>query len=67
MEQYQQRVVNEQMGLVGKLVKLVQFTATDMYRSLSDYEKGLLEDQIKAMLRYSDILGRRIEQFGREH
>lgn len=63
MEEYQQRVIDEQEALVEKIVKLTQFTLTDKYRKLTVEERNLLIEQHGAMSAYNHILADRIAKF----
>ena len=45
MQDYQQRVIDEQAELNEKLVKLTQFTTTDTYRKLVAEDRNLLIEQ----------------------
>ena len=63
MEAFQQRVVDEQLHLTEKLVKLIDFTTTANYRALPADDRNLLIDQRHVMASYNDILAERIGKF----
>jgi len=63
MQDYQQRVVDEQIELNEKLVKLIQFSTTETYRKLPVVDRDLLIEQQGAMAAYNNILGDRIARF----
>lgn len=64
MQDYQQRVLDEQTALADKLVKLTKFiSASDAFAALPDEDKVLLREQRDHMSAYHDVLRRRIERF----
>lgn len=63
MQPYQQRVVDEQAELNEKLVKLIQFTATETHHKLDQRGRDLLVEQQGAMAAYNNILADRIAGF----
>lgn len=64
MEQYQQRVVNEQIELEKKVNALYEFVHGIMDRLVTDEtEQYLLRMQLDAMTLYNEILLKRIEKF----
>lgn len=63
MQPHQQRVVDEKKELDTKWLALTAFTTSDIFNSLSEYERGLLRDQAAVMKTYSDILAERITTF----
>ena len=64
MEQYQQRVVNEQIELEKKVNDLYGFVHGIMDRLVEDKtEQYLLRMQLDAMAVYNEILLKRIEKF----
>ena len=63
MEDWQQRVVEEKKELNEKIMKLVTFLFTSTFE-ISENARKLLEMQRDVMLKYSDILTARIEDFG---
>ena len=65
MNEYQTRVMDEQLELNKKLVKLTEFTATSAYRQLPSPERELLIEQQGAMAAYNSILADRLIGFGR--
>lgn len=58
---YKERMKFELMEVHERLGKLFQFEKTDVYSSLSDEKKELLDEQKKAMLRYEATLYKRLE------
>lgn len=60
---HQQRVVTEKEQLDDKLTKLSAFIKTEIYRGLAGDEQMRLNNQLKAMNEYSNILGERIAAF----
>lgn len=64
MQDFQKRVVDEQVELDGKIRKLVDFMHGDIYASLPAIDQGLMMVQLDHMRMYSEALGRRIERFG---
>ena len=65
MKEYQTRVMDEQLELNKKLVKLTEFTTSSAYRQLPETERALLIEQQGAMAAYNSILADRIIGFGR--
>ncbi|UOX39416.1 hypothetical protein [Klebsiella phage GADU21] len=63
MQPHEQRVVDEQSELEGKLHKLSEFTKTSTFELLATEEKTLLRMQLEVMRTYSSILGLRIARF----
>lgn len=63
MQPHEQRVVDEQSELEGKLYKLSEFTKTSTFELLATEEKTLLRMQLEVMRTYSSILGLRIARF----
>lgn len=63
MQPHEQRVVDEQSELEGKLRKLNEFTKTSTFELLATEEKTLLRMQLEVMRTYSSILGLRIARF----
>jgi hypothetical protein len=63
MPPHQQRVVEEEKSLEEKIVKLTAFINGQVFATLQDEEKRLLQDQFKAMHQYHLILGLRIRRF----
>lgn len=61
---HQERVVAEKQELDDKLNALEKFLWSQKFQTLPQDEKGRLGDQLTAMKRYSDILGKRIAAFG---
>lgn len=66
MEEYQERVLEEQRELSEKIVKLIRFTTTGTYRELPIEERQLLTSQLHAMTHYNDVLTQRIANFAPE-
>lgn len=63
LKPHQQRVVDEKAELDERLQKLDAFTRTPTFDRLDGNERSLMLSQAEAMLRYSKILGARIEAF----
>ena len=63
MEDYQKRVLNEQVDLGLRLDRLTAFMYSDTYAALPSVEQGLIMVQQVAMENYYDTLFRRIELF----
>lgn len=57
---YQVRVLEERKELDTRVDALESFTHSVAFRALPASEKALLEYQLEAMRRYSEILGERI-------
>ena len=57
---YIQRMIEEKKELDERIVKLFSFKYSEKAELLDDYQRNLLNNQLEAMARYSDILGRRI-------
>jgi len=63
MQPYQERVVEERRELDEKISKLDKFIAgNEIFDALPPDEKYRLRDQLRVMMRYSSILGERIEK-----
>ncbi len=60
---YQERVVSERKALDRKIAKLCKFLESDEFENLGHDEKMLLAQQQYAMLKYSEILLKRIALF----
>ena len=60
---YQARVAEEKAELDVKLDKLRLFKASETYSELHGLDQELISSQLKAMVRYSAILGARIARF----
>lgn len=63
MQPHEQRVVDEQSELEGKLHKLNEFTKTSTFDLLASEDRTLLRMQLEVMRTYSSILGLRIARF----
>lgn len=63
LEDWQQRVVNEQSELFDRLEKLVEFTGSDKFKELPAGKQEQLVQQAHHMNAYNDILTARIEAF----
>ena len=57
------KVLNEKKELDEKIQKHESFLDTDLFKALSETEKGLLKSQLNIMTVYSDILQLRINLF----
>jgi|LGVE01.1.fsa_nt_gb hypothetical protein len=64
MEDFKQRLLDETRFEVDKLHKLQMFMAGDIFPTLTRIEKDLLYDQVVAMNRFVQILGKRLENYG---
>ena len=60
MKPHEERMVNEQDELLGRINKIYDFMTTDTYGNLDSMEKVLLSQQVKHMCNYSASLGQRI-------
>ena len=60
MEEYQKRVMNEKEELDVKVASLTKFIKGPTFLSVSGDEQHLLVIQGDLMVRYSEILGKRI-------
>jgi phage regulator Rha-like protein len=67
MQPFQQRVIDEQIVLNEKLVRLIQFTTTGAYRTQDREIRELLIEQQGAMVAYNSVLADRIRLFKCEH
>jgi hypothetical protein len=64
MEEYMQRVLNEQFELNAKIVKLADFIENNQqYHMLQKEEQDDMVEQLKVMREYTKILERRILRF----
>jgi len=63
MTDWQQRVVTEKVELDSKIEKLNLFIKSDAFETLDRIEIELLWDQRALMVRYSEVLGKRIQLF----
>ena len=63
MEDYQQRVVDEEKALAEKLGKLEVFIQGHGFKALSDVDRTLLNDQAGHMRSYLHVLRLRIGRF----
>lgn len=63
MQAHEQRVVDEQAELEGKLQKLNEFTKTSTFVLLASEDRSLLRAQLEVMRTYSCILSLRIARF----
>jgi hypothetical protein len=63
MEEWQKRVIQEKQGLDAKIKKLTTFvnTKTNNFEDLCS--RGILRQQLSAMIEYSNILNERILRF----
>lgn len=61
MDEVKQRVIDELNELSEKTSKLVKFTLSEEFSSLSKNMQYLMKDQVRTMLEYGDILRRRLE------
>lgn len=63
MEDYQNRVINEQYLLEEKAKALYGFLASKQFDTLDKVDQFLLKQQYYIMMVYSGILTQRIERF----
>ena len=54
------RLIAERHELRDKIYKLSTFLDSDMFKSLSDIQRGLLERQEQVMIEYEEILKERL-------
>jgi len=66
MEEYQSRVVEEYHDLGNKIDRLGEFIEGDLFQLLDYQNRTLLLDQSDAMIKYLDILNKRIELFKKD-
>ena len=60
MDEVKQRVVDELNELSERTSKLVKFTLSEKFSSLSINMQCLMKEQIDIMLNYGDVLRRRL-------
>lgn len=60
---YQQRVLDEGFELKSKMEKLGKFLHTEMFDELPKEEQDDLREQLKIMIKYLNILTKRIVRF----
>ena len=63
MAPYQQRVVTEEADLTAKVQALSAFLDGDTFKTLSENERRLLEEQYRYMVGYQLTLRQRIRLF----
>ena len=63
MQEHEQRVVDEQAELSGRLLKLDQFILNDKFDDLAEIDRVMLLSQQDAMHSYNNCLNRRIGHF----
>ena len=63
LEDWQQRVVDEQSELFDRLEKLIAFTCSEPFKKLPVDKQEQLVQQASHMNAYNDILAARIEAF----
>ena len=61
MDEVKQRVIYELNELLKRTSKLVKFTLSEKFSSLSINMQCLMKEQIDIMLNYGDVLRRRLE------
>lgn len=61
---WQQRVIDEQRELQGRLDRLHAFVLGGQFEELPEVERLDLARQVRAMIHYNEILVRRIARFG---
>lgn len=65
MEPFQERVVTEKAELDDKLSRLKPFVTGEKFKSLPNAEQERMIRQLHLMEEYSQVLGQRIEAFGK--
>ena len=63
MQDYQQRVVDEEIALSEKLNKLGAFIHGEVFLTLPEEDRTLLQEQDDHMRAYANVLRQRIERF----
>ena len=63
MEEYQERVIQEQKDLSEKIVKLTTFIMNINLKNINENEWELLNYQLRDMLSYNQLLQKRISLF----
>ena len=63
MEEYQERVIQEQKDLGEKIVKLTTFIMNINLKNINENEWELLNYQLRDMLSYNQLLQKRISLF----
>lgn len=63
MKPHEERVVVEKHELDEKIVRLAAFIQSEAFDKVPASEQSLLREQHGTMIRYSDILGERIDVF----
>ncbi len=63
MEDYQERVIDEQEELSNRVERLSDFIGSTGYRDLEKQDRGLLGVQLIAMNEYNAVLLQRIARF----
>ena len=64
MDEIKQRVIDELNELSERTSKLVKFILSEKLSSLSKDMQYLMQDQVRSMLEYGNILRRRLECWG---
>ena len=64
MDEAKQRVVDELAELSERASKLVKFTLSEKFSKLSKNMQYLMQDQVRTMLEYGNILRRRLDCWG---
>jgi hypothetical protein len=60
---HQQRVIDELVELDKKIKKLFSFAGSDIYNSLEEADRTLLDIQLSIMDTYSQVLRKRVSRF----
>ena len=63
MEEFQERLIQEQKELQEKIDRLADFTGSTEFYEISSIDKQLLFDQFKIMNQYNTILKIRMMRF----
>jgi hypothetical protein len=62
MEEFKQRLINEDKELTEKTVKLAIFIHSEKFNAIDDVQQALLKAQHSAMVSYSTCLTERIKR-----
>ena len=65
MDEIKNRVQIELSELTTKIVKLIEFTYTENFNTLSEQMQYLMKDQLNYMMNYADVLRRRLHIWGK--
>lgn len=65
MDEIKNRVQIELNELTTKIVKLIEFTYTEKFNTLSEQMQYLMKDQLNYMMNYADVLRHRLHIWGK--